>query len=70
MAGTRWVRAVVPVLGLRRGQSAELAESDFLQKVIDNGFLEPVNKAEAKQAAEQQTAPPVDPQVTAKPGEQ
>lgn len=50
MSSTTFVRAVMPVLGLRAGQIAELTDSPYLQKVIERGWLEKVSKTEAKEA--------------------
>lgn len=57
---TKTVRAVVPVLGLRQDQTAELTSSPFLEKVIEKGWLEELSKAEAKNV---QNAPNVNPDV-------
>ncbi len=65
---TKNVRAIIPVLGLKADQIAELTDTPFLQKVIKRGWLEPVTKTEAKEAAAATGGPElpqfVDPDVT------
>ncbi len=47
---TKFVKAIIPVLGLRENQVAELTDSPYLQKVIGAGWLQQVTKTEAKDA--------------------
>lgn len=47
---TKFVKAIIPVLGLRENQIAELTSSPYLDRVIAAGWLQQVNKTEAKDA--------------------
>lgn len=47
---TKFVKAIIPVLGLRENQVAELTDSPYLQKVIAAGWLQQISKTEAKDA--------------------
>lgn len=40
------VRAEIPVLGMRRGATAELADSPYLRLVLGHGFLTRLRKAD------------------------
>ncbi len=64
---TKLVKALVPVLGLKRDQIAELTDTPFLQLVLKRGWLETVSKTEAKDAAKAAGGPDVqlvDPDIT------
>jgi hypothetical protein len=62
---TKFVKAIIPVLGLKENQVAELTDSPYLQKVIGAGWLQQVTKTEAKDAlpAGPAAANAVDPDV-------
>lgn len=57
---TKTVRAIMPVLGLRANQTAELTSSPYLTKVIEKGWVEELPKGEAKDV---KNAPGVDPDI-------
>lgn len=59
-----FVRSVMPVLGLRANQIAELTDTPYLQMVLKRGWLERVNKTDAKDAGVlDQIEPAVDPDI-------
>lgn len=58
------VRAVIPVLGLRAGQTAELTDTPFLGLVLKRGWLETVSKTEAKKTADAAAPQFIDPDIT------